>query len=174
MQKPIKLLSSEAELYNCALKFLGLRARSRHDLERLLKKRCRQPDWVQAVLDKCVARGYLDDVKYAVQFARSQAERKRHGRRRVVLELKSRGIAAQDIEFAVCEVFESLDEALLVRQALESKLKKTAGEWTPRKTQRLYNQLMRAGFPGDVVIRELRRCRIETVREWGDTATIED
>jgi len=167
MKKPITPIANEAELYERALKLLTQKSRSTHDLRRLLTKRCEKPTLVEMVIDKCIARGYLDDVKYAVQFARLHVERRRHGRRRIVLELRTRGVSAEDIETAVGEVFCTLDEETLVRRALENKLKIAAREWTAPKARKLYAQLIRAGFRGDLIVRELRRSRIEALKELG-------
>lgn len=156
-REPIR---TESELYERALKLLTQKSRSRWELRRLLANRCEQDRLIETVLDKCVARGYLDDVKYAVHLARYHAERKRQGRRRVILELKSRGLDPAIARQAVEEVFLSLDEQELLRQAVQMKLKRASGPWSPKKAKKLYDQLARAGFNTDLILRELRRLRV--------------
>lgn len=151
---------SEAELYDRALKLLSLKNRSRWELRRMLERRCEDDVLIDAILDKCVARGYLDDIKYSVQLARTRAQGKKQGRRRVALELKSRGIAPETAERALQEVFSALDEDELLRKALEARLKGVSGSWTQKKVKRIYNQLVRAGFDTEPILREFRRHEI--------------
>ncbi|MBZ5535508.1 MAG: recombination regulator RecX [Acidobacteriia bacterium] len=159
-------IASEAEVYDRALRLLSQKNRSRWEMRRLLEKRCEDGTLIDFALDKCVARGYLDDIKYAVQTARRRVTVKKQGRRRVAQELKSRGIAPAIAEQALDEVFGSLDEDELLRQALEAKLKGTSGSWTRKKVKKIYDQLVRAGFNTDRILRELRRHHISP-RELG-------
>ena len=160
MKSPREPIRTETELYERALKLLMQKSRSRWELRRLLANRCDEDRWIEAVLDKCVARRYLDDVKYAVHLARYHAERKRQGRRRIILELKSRGIDPAIARQSVEEVFLSIDEKELLRQAVQKKLQQASGPWNPKKSKKLYDQLVRAGFNTDLIIRELRRLRM--------------
>lgn len=157
---------SEVELYDRALRLLSQKNRSRWELRRLLEKRCENAALIDGVLDKCVARGYLDDIKYAAQLARRLAAGKKQGRRRLAQELKSRGIASAISEQVLEEVFGTLDEDELLRQALEVKLKGTSSSWTQKKVKKIYDQLVRAGFSTDRILREFRRHHISS-REMG-------
>lgn len=163
MKRSRENIASPADLYDRALKLLAQKSRSRWELHRLLEKRCEDAATLQAVLDKCVAHGYLDDIKYAVQLARFRAERKKQGRRRVALELKAKGIPVEIAEHALEEVFRHIDEDELLHRALEAKLKEATHGWTAKKTKKLYDQMVRAGFNTDCILREFRRCRIPPV-----------
>ena len=151
---------SEIELYDRALRLLAQKNRSRWELSLLVEKRCTEKALVSSVLDKCVARGYLDDIKYAVHLARQRATGKKQGRRRVAQELKSRGIAPSIAEQALEQVFGSLDEDELLRQALGMKLKAKSGAWTRKQVKKIYDQLVRAGFNTDRILLEFRRHHI--------------
>jgi regulatory protein len=170
MKTPHPPLTNPRELYDRAIRLLTQKTRSRWELRRLLEKRCADDALVDAVLDKCVAQGYLDDVQYAIQMARTQAERKRHGRRRVAQELRARGIAADLIERTLAEVFSVIDESALLRRALEIKLKKTSGRLNGKTTKKIYDQLVRAGFNADLIFRELRRHRLSLPADHDPTA----
>lgn len=152
-------ITDEHELYERALKLLTQKSRSRWEMHRLLAKRCEQQALINAVLDKCIAHGYLDDVKYALQLARHHVERKRQGRRRVAQELRARGLSDPVVEGAIEEVFGPVDETTLLRRALEAKLKSASRAWDAKKTKKVYDQLVRAGFNTDLILRELRRFR---------------
>lgn len=146
----------ERQLYDRALRLLTQKSRSVAHLRRLLKKHGVDSQRVQKVIDKCIAQGYLDDVKYAVQFARSQAEKRRHGRRRVTLELRSRGIAERIIRQAIEEVFGDVDETTLMARALDARLQRVRGPWDQKKMKKLYDQLVRAGFDTETILHELK------------------
>jgi regulatory protein len=160
MKPSRKWIVNEAELYDCAIRLLAQKNRSRWELRRLLENRCEDGALIDTVLDKCVARGYLDDIKYAVQLVRRRATGKKQGRRRLAQELKSRGIAPAIAEQALDDVFSALDEEGLLRQALEAKLKGTSGSWTQKQVKKIYDQLARAGFNTEHILREFRRHHI--------------
>lgn len=153
-------ITDEHELYERALKLLTQRSRSASSLLQLLQKRCPDPNLVQSVIDKCVAHHYLDDVKYALQFARARMERKRQGRRRIAQELRARGISEVLIQSTITKVFDSIDEEELLSRALEAKLKQSHGPWDERKTKRLYHQMVRAGFNTEAILRGLSRKKL--------------
>lgn len=155
----------ERELYDRAVKLLTQKSRSQWELRRLLRKRCEVERLIDSVLHKCVALGYLDDVKYAVHLARVSAERKHHGQRRIALELKAKGIAPEIIRAALKEVFSTTDELDLLRQALIAKMKNKPPIWDAKKAKKLHDQLMQAGFETDKILREFRRLRIATPQE---------
>ncbi len=167
MKSQPKPVASENELYDRAVKLLMQKGRSRWEMRRLLEKRSPKQRWVESVLDKCVARGYLDDVKYAVQLARMHAERKRQGRRRVFQELRARGLADDLASRAVEEVCGSLDEEALLRRSLEVKLKRLRRPLNAQQKKRLYDQLMRAGFTTEQILRELKRFQISISADAG-------
>ncbi len=153
-------ITDEVELYTHALNLLSKKSRSRWEMRRLLARRCERDALIESVLDKCVARGYLDDVKYAVQLARVQTERKRHGRRRVAQELRARGLAEDIIDQTLQEIFSSLDEMALLQKAIESKLRHWTRPLNRQKIKKMYDQLVRAGFDTDLIVRALRKLRI--------------
>lgn len=150
-------IPNERELYERALKLLTQKSRSISSLRQLLKKRCPDDVAVESVIDKCVAHGYLDDVKYALQFARSRVERKRQGRRRIALELKARGIPERLIESTLMKVFDSIDEDQLLSRAIEAKVRHSRAPWDVRKTKRLYDQMVRAGFNTEAILKAFKR-----------------
>ncbi len=61
----------------------------------------------------------------------------------------------------------------LIRKRIERKMKLLRGEIDDRKIASLYRSLLRAGFPSDLIRRELRSIRKEEVPDAGD-AFVED
>ena len=166
-------ITSQRELYERALRLLTQKSRSQWELRRLLAKRCCEQSLVTAVIDKCIAHGYLDDVQYAIHLARDHAERKRHGRRRVAQELRARGLSAPIVELALQEMFSQVDEGAVLRRAVQARVRNTPGKWDTRKKKKLYDQLVRAGFDTDAILRELRRHQISMTVE-SDTVPAEE
>jgi regulatory protein len=157
-RSPVRIGSAEA-LYEFALKALMRRALSVFEMRRALEQRAASGEHVKPVLQRLKEHGYLDDARYARQFARGQAESRRRGRHRIARELRARGVPDRHIEAALDEVFADVDEAAQVRQRIERKLRSLRGRDGPldeRKRASLYASLLRAGFDAGVIRRELR------------------
>jgi regulatory protein len=152
---PRKIATEEA-LYEYALKALMRRAHSVFEMRRALEQRAQEEAHVKPVLQRLKERNYLDDARYARQFARQQAVNRRRGRHRIAQELRKRGVPDRHIEAALTEVFAEVDESAAVRRRIERKLKTLRGPLDQRRRAALYASLLRAGFDADTIRRELR------------------
>jgi len=147
---PLLLDSAEA-LHNYAVRALMRRGHSVYEMRRALERRCRDAELVGAEMDRLKQQNLLDDARYARDFARARAAGRRQGRLRIAQELRRRGVADRHIDAALDEVFAVEDEAALVRQRLERKLRTVRGPLDERRLASLYRSLLRAGFsPGQV------------------------
>ena len=153
---PPRRLDSESDLYNAALRALMRRAHSIYEMRRALERRADDKAAVKNVLERLKREGLLDDARYAKQFARHRAESHRLGKFRIARDLRARGIPDRHIEAALAELSEETDEAALIRKRIERKLKLLRGELDDRTLASLYRSLLRAGFPSDLIRRELR------------------
>jgi regulatory protein len=149
-------LDTEAELYEAALRALTRRAHSVREMKQKLGRRSDNKLLVQVVMARLRENGLLDDVRYATQFARQRTELRKQGKFRVARDLRARGVPNKHIGAALEEAAEHTDEAAMVRQRIERKLRSLRGEIDDRKIASIYSSLMRAGFPADVVRRELK------------------
>lgn len=111
---------------------------------------------VKPILARLREHKYLDDSRYANDFARSHAKLRRQGRFRIMRELRARGVPDAHIEAALESVFAETDEATLVRTRLQRRLSHLKGPLDQRKIASLYGSLLRAGFSSDVIRAELR------------------
>jgi regulatory protein len=145
---------TEQQLYACALRALTRRAHSIQEMRQYLERRAEATTAVSAVLRRLCEQNYLDDARYAVDFARQHANRRRQGRFRIARELRQRGVADGYINAALCQIFSETDETALVRARLK---RQRAGGLDERKTQSLYRSLLRAGFSPDLIRSELRK-----------------
>ncbi len=168
MRSAPRKFSTEAGLYNAATRALMRRAYSIHEMKEYLKARAEDPEHAAAVLQKLKEHNYIDDARYARDFARSHAQSRRQGKFRIARELRARGVPDRHIEAALDSAFAETDEHTLVRARLERKLRHLRGRASQNssasanapldeKTRAsLYRSLLRAGFSADAIRAELR------------------
>jgi len=143
-------------LYNISLRALMRRAYSIHEMKNYLGLRAEDKEMVPLVIARLRELNYLDDARYALDFARRHAQSRHQGRFRIARELRSRGVPDQHIEAALDAVFAETDEVALVRKRLQP-VRRAKTPLDQRKLASLYRSLLRAGFSADVVRTELRR-----------------
>jgi len=158
-------VATEAELYDIAVRALMRRELSVHEMTAKLERRSEKKLQVQVVMARLKENGMIDDARYAKQFARQRTESRKQGKFRVARDLRARGIPDRHIESALEEVAENTDEAAMVRQRIERKLRSYRGEIDERKMASIYSSLLRGGFSADIVRRELRALTREDVPE---------
>ena|SRR5947208_2938921 len=152
-------LETESDLYEYAAGALGRRMRSIAELKRLLRRRVDEDSEIGKTLVELVIRrlkdqGYLNDAKYAAAYSSFRRDNEKFGRRRVLTELKVKGVHGEVIEKAVDAAFAEVDEEKQAREYLRRKrLKKPDNK---KDTAKIFRQLMRAGFGAKTVFRILR------------------
>ena len=121
-----------------------------------LARRAANPRDVDSLLERLLERGWLDDRRFAIGYARYRAGRRRYGRRRIEQELRRRGLAPALIAEALAEVFpKEADERALVRQRIEKRLQREKPPHGMKLLRSLYASLLRAGFPSAIIRDEL-------------------
>jgi regulatory protein len=149
-------ISTEQDLYTSALRALARRAHSIHEMRGYLERRAEEKGLVSRVIARLRELNYLDDARFALDFARNRAHSRKQGRFRITRELRNRGVPDRHIEVALGAVFAETDEATLVRARLKRHLLHVRGEIDQRKLAGLYRSLLRAGFSTDVIRDQLR------------------
>jgi len=158
-------LETEAQLYDAAIKALMRRAHSVHEMKKALTRRCEDEKLVKRVTERLKRQNLLDDARYAKQFTRHRTVSRKQGEYRIARDLRARGVPDRHIEVALKNASEETDPAALVRQRIERKLRASRGEIDERKMASLYRSLLAAGFPSDLIRRELHRITHEEVPE---------
>ncbi len=163
-------LDSESALYDAAIKILMRRAHSVHEMKQALARRCEDLSLVKKVMDRLKSAGLIDDARYAKQFARQRTEGRKQGKFRVARDLRARGVPDRHIEAALEEAAQNTDEAAVVRQRIERKLRSYRGPDSSKKIDdkklaSLYRSLLRSGFSSDTIRRELRSLTREDMPE---------
>src|SRR3954465_3381467 len=104
-------LETENQLYEYAVGALGRRMRSVAELKRLLRQRVEMDTEIGQTLVELVIRrlkdqGYLNDAKYAAAFSSFRRDNEKFGKRRVITDLKTKGVHGEVIEKAVDSVYD--------------------------------------------------------------------
>jgi len=160
-----RTIDSEPALYEAAIKILMRRAHSVSEMKKALIRRTADEDLIKKVIARLKQNGLIDDARYAKQFARQRTELRKQGKFRVARELRARGVPDHHIEAALEEAAKDTDEAAVIRQRIERKLKLFRGEVDDRKIASLFRSLLRLGFPADLIRRELKSFSTANVPE---------
>ena len=143
-----KKLQDEASLYEYAVAALGRRMRTVAELKRLLRRRVEPGELGDCLVEMVIIRlkdqKYLSDSNYAAMYSSLRRDNQKFGRRRVITELKTRGVHAEVIEEAVAGAFDGVNEETQARQYLRRK--RLHKPTTDKESARIFRALIRAGF----------------------------
>ena len=110
---------------NSALRALGARARSTGELREKLRQRAAQPEDVDSVLHALKQAGYLDDRRFAENYAAARLENQSLGKLRVLKDLRQRRVAGKLAVEVADATYRDIDEPALIEQFLERKYRGT-------------------------------------------------
>ncbi|MGH9344445.1 MAG: regulatory protein RecX [Terriglobia bacterium] len=142
--------------FSTAIRLLARRPYAVAEMRRALLKQFSDEAEVGAAVARLREAGYLDDRKFARQFASFLVRNRALGRERVRLELKSRLVDYRFIEEAIEQAFEETSEQVLLERALEKKLRTVPLPLTQRKFYSLAKGMMRLGFRSDAIMKVMR------------------
>jgi regulatory protein len=157
-------LDNESELYQYAVGALARRMRSVAELKRLLRNRVDTGTEIGRTLIELVTRrlkdqGYLNDAKYAAAYSEFRRDNEKFGRRRVLTDLKAKGVVGEVLEKAVDASFAEVDEEKQAREYLRRK--RLAKPQNQKQAARVFRRLMRAGFASKTIFKILRRWDVD-------------
>jgi regulatory protein len=157
-----------------ALRMLARRPYSIAEMRRALEKRCPQSAQVSAAIARLRELGYLDDRRFAEQYAYSLAQSRAFGPHRLRRELKAKLVNYREIEPAVKRVFQETPAQALLEQALAKKLRTLRLPLTRPRFHSLCQSLLRLGFNADDIIKAVRvRPELAPVAEDFEPADLE-
>ena len=162
--RPKQKTYTEEELYDYALKSLASRMRSVAELKRNLRRRVEADTelgqtLVELVIRKLKDQGYLNDSQYAAAYSSFRRDNEKFGCRRVITDLKAKGVHGDVIEKAVDAIYEDVNEESQARAYLRRKrLQKPKNE---KETARIFRSLMRAGFGGKTIFTILKKWDVD-------------
>lgn len=153
----------EESLYEYAVGALGRRMRTVAEIKRLMRNRVREQPHAELLVDVVVARlkehKYLNDSSYAESYSRFRKENEKFGRRRVVQDLKAKGVHGEIIERAVGAAYDEVNEEQLAREFLRRRRAKKPAD--QKQAARVFRMLARAGFSTGIAVRILKKWNVD-------------
>lgn len=147
-----------------AFNLLAYRSRTEAELRRRLLRKGYPTEIVEECLSGLVASGLVDDGEFAVAFVRDRVRSRPRGTRRLVQELRVRGVADEAAREAVDRVLEAgeVSELDLARKAAEGWARRTLRARSVQRAplrdedplamrRRLHAFLARRGFGGEAI-----------------------
>lgn len=147
------------QLFEYAVKCLGVRAYSTGDLKSKLRMRAAHPPDVDATIDRLQDIGYLNDRRFAENFAAARVQNDGFGRMRVLSDLRARRVQGPLAEQAVEQALEGKSEAELIDSYIERRMPSIAAGGPigdERKLANAYRRLRRAGFTSGPILTALK------------------
>lgn len=153
---------SSRSVWEVAVDCLSRRALTNYELETRLKEKGFESSDIDRTLTRLKDFGYLNDQELALMYSKSRL--KRYSRRRVLYDLKNRGLAPQIIEQAIKETYSSDDEFKQCLSLAEQWWRQEGKRWEERNTektrpvqrelwlqQKVVRRLVQRGYPSDMV-----------------------
>jgi regulatory protein len=158
-----KITYDEETLYEYAVRALGRKMRTVAELKRLMRPRVPEGEMGTLLVEMVVLRlkeqKYLNDTSYAAAYSSARRDNDKFGPRRVITELKTRGVHADVIEKAIDEAYSSVNEEEQARAFLKRKrLNEPKNE---KETARIFRSLMRAGFTVNIAMKVLKNWNVD-------------
>lgn len=163
--RPKRKSYSEDELYEYAVEALGRRMRTVAELKRMMRARLEdaESEYGQTLIELVIRRlkdqRYLNDSQYAASFSSLRRDNQKFGRRRVITDLKAKGVHGGIIETAVDAAFEGVNEENLAREYLRKKRLLKPRDQT--QAARIFRNLARAGFGTKTIFAILRKWDVD-------------
>jgi regulatory protein len=158
-----KKTGSEDELYEYAIGALARRMRSIAELKRLLRPRVESETDGQTLVELVIRRlkdqGYLSDAKFAAAYSSFRRDNEKFGRRRVVTDLKAKGVHGEVIDKAVASVYDDVNEEKQAREFLRRKRMQKPKD--RKQAARVFRQLVRAGFGSKTIFAILKKWDVD-------------
>jgi regulatory protein len=167
---PKKLAYDKLREYGMAS--LARRAQSSGELGQKLRRRAEDPGDADRIVTEFSQAGYLNDQRYAEDYAAARLENEGLGKMRVLRDLRARRVAAPTAEKAVGGAYGEVDEAKLIEQYLARKFRNidlNEHLSDPRKLNAAYRRLRMAGFSSSAVTAALKK-RSQHAEELEDQA----
>ncbi len=163
--RPKKKSYSEDELYEYALEALARRMRTVAELKRMMRARVEdaESEYGQTLIELVIRRlkdhGYLNDSQYATTYSSLRRDNQKFGRRRIITDLKAKGVHGAVIEKAVDAAFDGISEEKQAREYLRRKrLEKPKDQ---KQAARIFRQLARAGFGTKTIFTILKKWEVD-------------
>lgn len=161
--------SSSASAYDAALRLLGVRARSRSELQKRLQDKDFPEEEIDAVMDRLERAQLLDDNDFAQQWVRSRHLHSGKGRTALRHELRNKGVDQVIIEDALSQVDDEAEHDRAAEMLRRKTSRLTADDLferadRDRHTRRLVAMLVRRGYSPSLAL-GLVKSEIDRLRD---------
>ncbi len=138
---------------------LATREYTANGLRRKLAQREYPPDEIDSTLERLLSSKFLDDARYAAEYARQKLVLGGAAVRRVRQELLRKGIDAATVDESVAAVmsYEEVDHVAAIERIAVKKAGSLGGLDERVKRQRLFGFLARRGYEVDDIKRVIER-----------------
>lgn len=143
-------MTEEVRAWNYVLRLISLRPRTQAELRQRLLRKGFSADLAERILARAEEAGLVDDGIFARLYAEDRLISRPCPRRRVVTELRARGVDERLAVEAAQAAFAGISEEELARRALEGKRARWEKLPQPVALRRAYSFLLRRGFSPDL------------------------
>lgn len=144
----------EPDPYSVATKIavdaLSRRARSRGELDNILRKKLVPEEIIERLLDRLVAQKLIDDRAFAYEWSQLRHRSKGLSRRVLAQELRKKSIPSEIIEEVLEEISRD-DEILAARNLVAKKVRSLSRFDDQVRYRRLHSLLARKGYSATVI-----------------------
>ena len=155
--EPLDPAKARERVLQRAAKLLAAKQRS---VEELREKLSTTRGASKAMVDEAIGRlreyGYLDDAKFAQNYASLRLRERPIGRRRLERDLWLKKVDKKTAETALDEVFESTPEEHLIDRAIAKRIRLRGTPNTREEAKKLFDHLLRQGFEFELVSEKIR------------------
>jgi len=149
---PLDPAKARERVFQRAARLLAAKPRSVAELrERLSQDRGATKANVDEVIARLREYGYLDDAKFAQNYASLRVRERPIGRRRLERDLWLKKVDKQTAEVALDEVFAATPEEDLIDRAIAKRIRLRGRPKSREEARKLFDHLIRQGFAFELV-----------------------
>jgi regulatory protein len=152
-------MDERPSIRTAALRLLGRRDYTVVELRTKLRDREYDADEIDTLIASLITDKWLDDGRVAAAHVRTASTIKGRGRHRIQQELHARGIAKTTIRDALAGM-PAAEEAASLQRFIQRR--GVPNDASPQVRRRLFQQLLRRGFPSDAIAKALKPRGFET------------
>lgn len=142
--------------FDAAVRLLARRPYSVAELGKALRRKFNDETAVRQTIAKLRRLGFLDDHKFAVQYASFLVRQRALGPDRIRRELALKRVSEPAIQAALEVAYQETPEEQLLERVLEKKLRRVRLPITVPKFYSLCQSLKRLGFRSDAIMKAVR------------------
>jgi regulatory protein len=150
----------QGSAFDCSLRVLALRDHSEAELRRKLKEKGYEAEGIDASVARLKELGYLDDARFARQFASSSVRNGRGFGAKLKLDLTRKGVAPAIVSEVLSGISDEFSERELILEVMERRFSGFDPETaTEKERRRIISYLQRKGFSLSAIFRQLKESR---------------